>query len=176
MRTSILVAAALAASVGTAWGQAPADLGCSSLQLGWLVGKACGYGVDQTWAADLVQPNPSDHPSTFTFTTRGSSVPNDAAIGSPAPAIPLPDTKCPFTGSCPGRAYTLDEIDRMRMAINDSVWGGVEMCEKVPSCAAKRLSYPTEHERNIETESRLRTYMAAGISPEALEAKAKEGK
>jgi len=90
---------------------------------------------------------------------------------------------CPGTSVCndplashPGRAYTLDEIDRMRKVINDSVWGGVEMCEKVPNCASKYLSYPTEHERNVETELRLRTYLAAGISPEALEQKANGAK
>jgi hypothetical protein len=62
------------------------------------------------------------------------------------------------------RAYTLDEIDRMRAAMKELQY---------PPCpvAMGRCSPAFTAD---EIESRLRTYMSAGISPEALETKAKD--
>jgi hypothetical protein len=158
MRTSILVAAALAASVGTAWGQtdhmdrmngfvvpSPAAIGC---QCASTVGGKC------------VALSCPDHPVTFNARE---------PVHGP---LCYPDT------SCPGRAYTLDEIDRMRAAVGKvvppppiqylSVNG---MCDI--GCQATQIELA---ERRAVIEDELRTYMAAGISPEALEAKAKETK
>lgn len=57
------------------------------------------------------------------------------------------------------RAYTVDEVDRMRKAISWSYPDGVSY-------------YPAERAADIE--NRIRTYMAAGVSPEELERKRNE--
>jgi hypothetical protein len=63
-------------------------------------------------------------------------------------------------------AYTLDDIDRMRKIVHDAVFyencmkgsDGIYLCPFPPSMAAM-------------VEDRLRTYIAAGITPEDLERK-----
>jgi hypothetical protein len=82
-----------------------------------------------------------------------------------APAPSAPDSNCPTYAVCSHppwwprvapRQYTLDEIDRMRRAIAFLSDDADLMHPLSPS----------------ETEDRLRTYILAGITPEALEAKA----
>jgi len=62
-----------------------------------------------------------------------------------------------------GRAYTLAEIDRMRKA----VWELLAHCSQWQH---EGICYAADP---ATIEDRLRTYIAAGISPEALEAEAK---
>ena len=82
--------------------------------------------------------------------------PNDCASGKMFLSCP-PDCQ-PFRGI----TYTPDEIDRMREAVYKmiaaSVCVGPNACPTIPDAVV---------------EDRLRTYIAAGISPEALEERAR---
>lgn len=62
------------------------------------------------------------------------------------------------------RAYTLDEIDRMRVAVLVFMVGKID-----PN--AQQFSAPIDLKL---IEERVRTYMAAGITPEELEPRAEK--
>lgn len=74
------------------------------------------------------------------------------------------------------RAYTLDDIDRMRAALEATmahaiIIDGRSACSKPNSWVLTEVNCPPADAAQIE--DRLRTYMAAGITPEELEAKVK---
>ena len=72
----------------------------------------------------------------------------------------------------PPRRYTLDEIDRMREAVLIRLTKG-KVSIKVGANAFADNRTPDEY---AEAENIIRTYMAAGIGTDELEARAKEGK
>lgn len=137
---AILIAAALVASVGAAWGgEIP-----------------CGFHLEGI------------HCFTEDTDVGGQSTVLQERNPKPTPpAAPL--------ASHPGRAYTIDEIDRMRAAVERILygWTAKEMDDAARNGTLLWRNLPSDAERTREIEQRLRTYMAAGVSPEALEAKAK---
>lgn len=67
------------------------------------------------------------------------------------------------------RAYTLGEIDRMRATLNRmNPWTRLHCSGDGSPCID-----PDKADRDARIEDQLRTYMAAGITPEELEARAK---
>ncbi len=66
------------------------------------------------------------------------------------------------------RAYTVDEIDRMRRAVRFRWLYGMKESERVPGRQLMSVVY-TGNECSKAVEEELRTYMLAGISPEELE-------
>lgn len=68
------------------------------------------------------------------------------------------------------RAYTLDEIDRMRVSVRSILSGGMQRC------SGSFGVYPSVQRmwdaEDARAEDQLRTYMAGGVSPEELETKA----
>jgi hypothetical protein len=78
------------------------------------------------------------------------------------------------------RAYTLDEIDRMRAAVFVLLSAGSSLigpkqyiCGHINSDGSMTGSGSCSVPSDTSVEARLRTYIIAGSSPEELEAKAK---
>lgn len=66
------------------------------------------------------------------------------------------------------RAYTLGEIDRMRVAVAKAMTAEYQAYIIQQTGLTTIVSHPL----NSDVEDRLRTYLAAGITPEELEARA----
>lgn len=108
-----------------------------------------------------------------------------ASISTSDKPCSSPDCPISHSVSTPGstpmshpRAYTLDEIDRMRAAIAHTEIGrytftfgssGPGPTQEKPTTRDNGPAYLTA----AQVEDRLRTYILAGISPDELEAKAK---